>query len=338
MNLLSLIFFVFTFSFVEGQNNICDPGWVYNDGMCYWSSYLALEEGEPSKLANWYGAELTCRSMLAELPYINNTFEASFVQSLAGCGPSWLGLVYSSVYTSNMTDGHWVWWKTNEEASIEVLSGDDDNCTSHLPSAAYLADGKIIADYPDSLHPFICVKRSHGRPSANNCSPDTLPIGYLDEDSTCCNINLLNPNSFSPKWFYYNGKCYIYSNQTIDYFAAQLNCQENNMHLTSIHNQTDNQIVGINSMCGPSWIGLENINPAELCHPDGWAWEDFSGNSLEGSYTNNWFKNNTGQPSCDQPYQNGYIVPFPVSANANAYYWLSYPTYAEIPFICAHNL
>lgn len=112
------------------------------------------------------------------------------------------------------------------------------------------------------------------------------------------------------------------------------------MHLTSIHNQTQNQIVGIIAQCGAAWIGLENISPKEQCHPDGWAWEDFSGNSLEGSYVNNWFKGYEGQPSCDLPYQNAYIVPFPVGVNTtfNAYYWLSYPSYAEIPFICAHEL
>lgn len=155
----------------------------------------------------------------------STSFEASFIQSLAGCGPNWLGLVASDIYSSDITDIKWVWWRNNEELSeYAVQQGRDTNCSDHIPSVAYLEDGQIIADYPDSLYPFVCVKQSNGRPSASNCQN-----GYLDDDSTCCNSSVMNQEIFFSKWFYFDGSCYLYSNLSVDYFAAQLTCQVKNV-------------------------------------------------------------------------------------------------------------
>lgn len=157
----------------------------------------------------------------------SNSFEITIVQSLAGCGPTWLGMVYSDVFSSDINDGKFVWWRNNEEAiGYNILQNEtDSSCTGHRPTAVYTFEGNFIADYPDSLYPFICKKESSGRPTVDNCDPATMPTGYLDEDSTCCRVDTINSNETSPKWFYADGRCYLYINKSVDYFAAQLSCQ-----------------------------------------------------------------------------------------------------------------
>ncbi|XP_022809824.1 uncharacterized protein LOC111346825, partial [Stylophora pistillata] len=87
-----------------GLNNeilhICEPGWSYFDGYCYFTSLTC---------ASWLAAESNCSAMGSQLVTVHNQEENVYVQHRHNGERSWIGLSDRSV------EGSFVW--TNKEIS-----------------------------------------------------------------------------------------------------------------------------------------------------------------------------------------------------------------------------
>ena len=94
-----ILFLIFSF-----HPDICQPGWGYFEGYCYFTSLASLP---------WLAAESNSSAMGSQLVTIHNQEENVYVQHRHNGERSWIGLNYRSV------EGSFVWTK---EARLMLLS------------------------------------------------------------------------------------------------------------------------------------------------------------------------------------------------------------------------
>ena len=82
------------------STDICEPGWTYFGGYCYFTSLAC---------ASWLTAESNCSAMNSDLVTVHNQEENVFIQHRHDGDKSWIGLNDRSV------EGSFVW--TNKEIS-----------------------------------------------------------------------------------------------------------------------------------------------------------------------------------------------------------------------------
>jgi len=92
--------FLSIYLFLFPSTDICQPGWTYFGGYCYFSSPAC---------ATWLTAESNCSEMNADLVTVHNQEENVFIQHRHAGDRSWIGLNDRSV------EGSFVW--TNKEIS-----------------------------------------------------------------------------------------------------------------------------------------------------------------------------------------------------------------------------
>ena len=93
--------------------DICDPGWSYFNGYCYFTS---------QKCTNWTTALSKCRQSNSVLVDVNNKEENVFIQNRHNGERSWLGL------NDRSTEGDFIWadhqpgnftaWVKNEPSNL----------------------------------------------------------------------------------------------------------------------------------------------------------------------------------------------------------------------------
>ena len=91
---------LFIYLFLFTSTDICQPGWAYFGGYCYFSSPAC---------ATWLTAESNCSEMNSDLVTVHNQEENVFIQHRHAGDRSWIGLNDRSV------EGSFVW--TNKEIS-----------------------------------------------------------------------------------------------------------------------------------------------------------------------------------------------------------------------------
>jgi hypothetical protein len=213
--------------------------------------------------------------MGAHLVSIDSEAENDFVNGFGGCQTIWTGLV-ASTWNSDVKF-HWFNGDPATYSPNVVPANAYYYCTVSVSSTS--GPGSWTTDVCAGYYPFVCKKAARSTVADKVRSAGSLGRwGLLKDDEGC-----------KPGWKRFNSSCYWAStmdNTTtpLDYFAAQLACQDKGSQLASIHSSLENAFVGslvtctltCYKTCTLVWLGVENTDPSCVRNNACWSWVDRS--------------------------------------------------------------
>ena len=97
------------------------------------------------------------------------------------------------------------------------------------------------------------------------------------------------------EWKLFGSHCYRLFENQLAWSAAEVHCQQEKGHLTSIHSNGENNFLYQLLTGSDPWLGINDINPE-----GNWVWSDGSAANFE-----NWYPgepNNNGNQDCGKMY------------------------------------